>query len=167
MHIFEYKDNHYLSIKDHSFQILNALSAGYNNNVYIQCTTNSSSGILKEYLPQGWALQKKRYNGQMIFTLYKKNMFSYKSKSKSLGTTCFVAFSKEGAAHLLYRWILNERLNIDDTEKNIEVAKIYIHTWAKKMHQVVNNQKMFGVYFNISYHMNSIEYIESRINKKD
>jgi len=163
MHIFEYKGNTYLSIKDHNFHILNGFSFGYQNYVYLQCTTNTSSGIVKEYLPKGWELQKKRYNGQMIFTLYRKSYFNYKSKSKSLGTLCFLALSEEGAKYLLYRWILNEQLNLDDNEVNIEIVKDNIGNYAHTISGLVNDQKMFGVRLNINDNRHRFEWIESEI----
>jgi len=145
MHIFEYKGTQYLNIKDHNFQILNGFCHGYQNHIYIQCTTTSSSGIVKEYLPQGWELQKSRYNGQMIFTLYKKSCFAYKSKSTSIGNVAFVALSKEGARYLLHRWILNEQLELDDNQYNINIVEAEISRRIGNLSQVTENQKMFGV----------------------
>ena len=101
MKIFEYKRNKYLQLKDHSFQILNAIKQDFSDQsvIYIQCTTNTSSGIVSEYLPKDWNLIKKRYNGQMIFTLYKNDYFKYNSKSESLGNIVFLAMSIDGAKY--------------------------------------------------------------------
>lgn len=166
MRTFEHNDNHYLQIKDHNFHILNMFSTDY-----IQCTTNSSSGIVKEYLPKGWELSKARYNGQMIFTLYKKSLFNYKSKSKSIGTLMFIALSEEGAKYLLYRWILNEQLGIDDTEENINiVAEAIGKRQIDTVYDRITNQKMHAVKVSMNDYyvgqaLKSVKYtIESKSN---
>ena len=169
MHIFEYKGTHYLSLKEHNFQILNAFKMGYDNDgcIYIQCTTNTSSGIVAEYLPKGWELSKKKYNGQMIFTLYKKVYFAYKSKSKSLGTICFIAFSTEGSKYLLYRWILNEQLGLDDNDINVALVEAFMNRNMNTLRQIDTNQKMFGTRVNMNdWRMKGIlRDIEAEINK--
>ncbi len=70
MKILRFKDKHYLQLKDHTFEVLNYFE--YNELFWIQCTSNNKVGIVKEYLPDKWELQKSRYSGQMIFTIYKK-----------------------------------------------------------------------------------------------
>jgi hypothetical protein len=165
MHIFEHKNTHYLSLKDHTFEILNGFRMGYSGDyLYIQCTTNSSSGIIQEYLPKGWGLSKKKYNGQMIFTLYKKNSFAYKSKSKSLGTVCFVAFSDDGAKYLLHRWILNEQLGLDDNDINIAIVSDEIRHRVSSLTKIDSEQKMYGSRINMNDWQ--IEGILSSIERK-
>ena len=125
MKIFKHNDKAYLQIKDHSFEILNGFTLGWNNEniIYIQCTTNRSSGIIKEYLPnKHWELQKKRYNGQMIFTLYNKTYFKYKSQSASIGNIVFIAPTEEGSKYLMIKWLL-QWLELSDIDNNIEIIK--------------------------------------------
>ena len=156
MRIFEHQGNKYLMIKDHAFHILNAFRSN-GDDIYIQCTTNSSSGLILEYLPKGYGLSKARYNGQMIFTIFKKSQFAYKSKSKSLGTLFFIALSNEGAKYLLYRWILNEKLELDDTEKNIGIVKDFFankNNRIRNIRSIVKDQKMQAVSINMNdWHM--------------
>ena len=160
MNIFEHKGNKYLNLKEHQFQILNAISLSYGDNsiIYIQCTTNSSSGILKEYTPDGWALVKKKYNGQMIFTLYKKSYFNYQSKSNSLGKIVFLAPSDDGAKYLMYRWLLTNRLELDDTDDNIYIAKKQLDTNrygspVESLSKSLKNQTIAGVSINLNNYM--------------
>lgn len=166
MRTFEHDGNMYLQLKDHNFHILNAFGNS-NDPYYIQCTTNSSSGIIKEYLPDGWALLKKRYNGQMIFTLYKKSYFSYKSKSKSLGTLIFITLSEDGAKYLMYRWLLNEKLGLDDTEKNRGIVEETFNKYNRSIgniYGIVKDQKMKAVSINMNDW--NMQYILSDITKE-
>jgi len=149
MQIFEHDNRKYLSIRGHHFHILN----GFGSGDFIQCTTMSSSGIIKDYLPQGYELSKSRYNGQMIFTIYKKNLFNYKSKSKSLGTLLFIALSEDGAKYLFYRWLLNEQIGMDDTPENIAIVKEVFADERRQLERFVDtvkNQNMKAVSINMN-----------------
>ena len=123
MKLFTHEKKTYLTLNDHTFETLNCLKDGHRNPIWIQCTTNNSYGIVKEYLPAaGWGLYKKRINKQMIFILYVKRYFNYKTTTRFPGKMAFMSKTVDGAKELCYHWLL-QHYGFENTKQNREYAK--------------------------------------------
>jgi hypothetical protein len=150
--IFEHNKKHYLTINDHTFEILNYFKDGYNNPVWIQCTTNNSYGIVKEYLPSAsWALIKKRINRQMIFILYQKRYFNYKTTTDYPGKIAFISTKEESAKQLCYHWLL-QHYGFENNKANRKVVEEFFEDNMRCFNSLSSNQNTLdGIIINTKY----------------
>lgn len=118
---FAFKDRQYLTIKNHTFIVLNGFRVN-RTPVFYQLTSNVSGGIVKEYLPKNWELQKGKYNGKMIFNIYNKNFFKHKSKAEKRGQLLFIAPTFEGIEYLVAKTFALPLAGEEINDRNIKIA---------------------------------------------
>jgi|GEM_PF-1917580 len=153
IYTFKHKGKTYLSIKNHSFQILNGFSRN-GSDVYYQVTSGRSGGITKEYLPNGWDMTKRRYNGHMIYTLYNRNYFRYQTTASTVNAMCFIAPDPDGARWLAKRWWLGF-VAVDMTKRAIKlVDDVFWKLDFRTMWQLDDEQPLHGVSLDIGDYYN-------------
>jgi len=145
MNVFRNAGETFLQIKDHTFFVLNGFKKeSYNGDegiYFIQCTTDKRDGIVKEYLPNGWDLTKKRIGKRMVYSLYKKDFFKFSGKNPT--KLIFIACNEAGALYLMRRWILEKNLIPINDASFEEISKIDFY--EKEIYQISETQTLSGV----------------------
>lgn len=165
MKTFNYKNNKYLTLKNHTFFIISGFNVNYNK-VFYQVTTTSKGGIIPEYLPKDWKMQKAKYNGQMIYNLYNKKYFKYDSQAEKKGYLTFIAPTIEGAYYLLAKLYLFPEFNIAINATNLKITLNYLknefndrYGIIRKAENLCDNKLLQAIYINTNddWHMSRLQ----------
>ena len=156
---FAYRNRKYLSIKNHSFQILNGFSKN-GSDIWYQVTSGRQGGITKEYLPNAsWDVVKKRYGGQMIYSLYNRTHFRYTTTAPK--SMCFIAPEGMGAEWLAKRWWLSY-VGIEPTDRALElVEEVFWRLSFRRLWEIVDDQPLKGCFIEVGDYWRLEEHVET------
>ena len=169
--VFQFKNDYFIKIKDHSFYVLNGFyrpnSYGYSHQpIYLQLvSTSKTGGIIKEYLDEGWELQKGKYNNQMIFTIYNKKYFNHGSKSNRRGYLTFIAPTLDACTFLLAKTYLFPQADIEFTNEKFELVKKVILNNCEILQKINDKQTFEGIALQTNNDWD-VEWLIRKINEK-